>query len=549
MGSFFSPFFVSSRNTLPLLCLVFIHFLFNLKDAYPAQKSVRPNILFIAIDDLRPELGCYGNKGIHSPNLDRLATQGRCFLRAYCQEAICSPSRASLLTGSRPDTIGVIENRTYFRDLNPQIVTLPQHFIAHGYTAVYSGKIFHGGMTDDQHSWNHKPNRKGLSRPTTVGGNALPENQRIYARNKARMVALYGESSSRGLIHGPAFEAAPVEDDGYVDGYNTRVAIQTLDELVQQDKPWFLALGFVRPHLPFHAPKKYFDLYNPEEIQLTTSPEPPQNGASMGLHASFELRTRHGIPKSGPLNESLSKNLLHAYYACVSYVDAQIGRLITAIEKNRVRDNTIIVVWGDHGWHLGEYGIWGKATNYEIATRVPLIICTPSMPQKGSPSDSLVELIDIYPTLCDLANIPQPDHLAGKSLVPVLHNPNTIVKSVAMSQFPTPALREWAANPLSPEMRETFFGPLISQVEQKIRKQQGSQWNRELFEKHLMGYTVRDSRYRYIEWRDTRNSNTGPIYQELYDHLNDPHETLNVAHLQQKEVVRLSRELQHLLGS
>ena len=547
MDSFFSPFFVSSRNTLPLLCLVFIHFLFNLKDAYPAQKSSRPNILFIAIDDLRPELGCYGNKGIHSPNLDRLAKQGRCFLRAYCQEAICSPSRASLLTGSRPDTIGVIENRTYFRDLNPQIVTLPQHFIAHGYTAVYSGKIFHGGMTDDQRSWNHKPNRKGLTRPTTVGGNALPENQRIYARNKARMVALYGESSSRGLIQGPAFEAAPVEDDGYVDGYNTRVAIQTLDELVQQDKPWFLALGFVRPHLPFHAPKKYFDLYNPEEIQLTTSPEPPQNGASMGLHASFELRTRHGIPKSGPLNESLSKNLLHAYYACVSYVDAQIGHLITAIEKNRVRDNTIIVVWGDHGWHLGEYGIWGKATNYEIATRVPLIICTPSMPQKGSPSDSLVELIDIYPTLCDLANIPQPDHLAGKSLVPVLHNPNAIVKSVAMSQFPTPALREWAANPLSPEMRETFFGPLISQVEQKIRKQQGSQWNRELFEKHLMGYTVRDSRYRYIEWRDTRNLNTGPIYQELYDHLNDPHETVNVAHLQQKEVVRLSRELQHLL--
>ena len=165
MDSFFSPFFVSSRNTLPLLCLVFIHFLFNLKDAYPAQKSSRPNILFIAIDDLRPELGCYGNKGIHSPNLDRLAKQGRCFLRAYCQEAICSPSRASLLTGSRPDTIGVIENRTYFRDLNPQIVTLPQHFIAHGYTAVYSGKIFHGGMTDDQQLVESQAEQKGSHSP------------------------------------------------------------------------------------------------------------------------------------------------------------------------------------------------------------------------------------------------------------------------------------------------------------------------------------------------------------------------------------------------
>ena len=548
MHSSFSPFFVSSRNILPLLCLVFTHFLFPLNDAHPAPNSSRPNILFIAIDDLRPELGCYGNKGIHSPNLDMLATQGRCFLRAYCQEAICSPSRASLLTGSRPDTIGVIENRAYFRDLNPQIVTLPQHFITHGYTAVYSGKIFHGRMTDDQHSWNYKPNRKGLTPPTNPGGNALPENQRIYARNKDRMVAIYGERSSRGLIHGPAFEAAPVEDDGYVDGYNTGVAIQTLDELVQQDKPWFLALGFVRPHLPFHAPKKYFDLYDPEEIQLPTFSEPPQNGASMGIHASFELRTRHGIPKSGPINESLSRELLHAYYACVSYVDAQIGRVIASLEKNKVRENTIIVVWGDHGWHLGEYGIWGKATNYEIATRVPLIICTPSMGQKGTPTDSLVELIDIYPTLCDLANIPQPDHLAGKSLVPVLHNPNAIIKGVAMSQFPTPALREWAANPLSPEMRETFFGPLISQVEQKIREQQGSQWNQELFEKYLMGYTLRDPRYRYIEWRDTRNPNSEPIYQELYDHLSDPHETVNIARSQPKEVVRLSGELQHLLG-
>ena len=540
------PFFVSSGNNLLLFCLILTHFFFTLNEAYSAQTSSRPNVLFIAIDDLRPELGCYGNKNVHSPNIDKLAKQGRCFLRAYCQEAICSPSRASLLTGSRPDTIGVVENRAYFRELNPQIVTLPQHFIAHGYTAVYSGKIFHGRMTDEQHSWNHKPNRKGLTRPTTPGG-ALPENQRIYAENKDRMVTLYGESSSRGLIHGPAFEAAQVEDDGYVDGYTTSVAIQTLDELVQQDKPWFLALGFVRPHLPFYAPKKYFDLYDPEEIQLTASPEPPQNGASMGLHASFELRTRHGIPKSGPINKSLSRELLHAYYACVSYVDAQIGRIIAAIEKNRVRDNTIIVIWGDHGWHLGEYGIWGKATNYEIATKVPLIISTPSMPQKGTPSDSLVELIDIYPTLCDLANIPQPDHLAGESLIPVLNNPDATVKGVAMSQFPTPALREWAANPLSPEMRETFFGPLINQVEQKIRKQQGSQWNRELFEKYLMGYTIRDPRYRYIEWRDTRNLNVEPIYHELYDHLNDPHETVNVARSQPKEVVRLSGELQHLL--
>lgn len=547
MHSFFSLLSIISRNNASLLCLIFTSCLCTLNEGYSAEPSSHPNILFIAVDDLRPELGCYGNQAVHSPNLDLLAQQGRCFLHAYCQESICSPSRASLLTGSRPDTIGVIENHAYFRDLNPQIITLPQHFIAHGYNAAYSGKIFHGRMTDEQHSWNYKPNRKGLNRPTTPGGNAIPENKKIYAENKSRMVSLYGESASRGLIHGPAFEAAPVEDEEYPDGYNTSVAIQTLDELVQQDKPWFFALGFVRPHLPFNAPKKYFDLYDPDEIQLTDVNKPPRRGASMGLHASFELRTRHGIPKSGPLDESLSRKLLHAYYACVSYVDAQIGRVLKILEENRLRDNTIIVVWGDHGWHLGEYGIWGKATNYEIATRVPLIISTPSMPQKGSPSNSVVELIDIYPTLCDLANIPQPDHLAGKSLVPVLHKPNAIVKGVAMSQFPTPALREWAANPLSPEMRETFFGPLISQVEQKIRKQQGSQWNRELFEKYLMGYTIRDPRYRYIEWRDTRDPNADALYQELYDHQEDPHETVNIAHSQSKEVARLSGKLQHLL--
>ena len=301
----------------------------------------------------------------------------------------------------------------------------------------------------------------------------LPENQRIYAENKDRMVTLYGESSSRGLIHGPAFEAAQVEDDGYVDGYNTSVAIQTLDELVQQDKPWFLALGFVRPHLPFHAPKKYFDLYNPEEIQLTTSPEPPQNGASMGLHASFELRTRHDIPKSGPINKSLSRKILHAYCACVSYVDAQIGRVIASLEKNKVRENTIIVVWGDHGWHLGEYGIWGKATNYEIATRVPLIISTPSMPQKGSPSDSLVELIDIYPTLCDLIDVPLPNHLEGNSLAALLEKPDCHWDGVAL----------------------TTYG--------------------------YRNHAIRDGQYRYIRYAD--------LSEELYDHTTDPYEFTNLA--------------------
>ena len=547
MRCLFQSSFSHFNRALPYFCLALTHFLFIENKTCHAQKSSQPNILFIAVDDLRPELGCYGNTRIHSPNIDRLATQGRCFHRAYCQQSICSPSRASLLTGSRPDSIGVIENTAYFRNLNPDIVTLPEHFIAHGYNTTYSGKIFHGRMTDEKHSWNYRPNREGLIRPITPGGNAMPENQKIFAQNRERMVALYGEASSRGLIHGPAYEAGLVDDDGYLDGYNTSVAIQTLDDLVQQDKPWFLAVGFVRPHLPFHAPKKYFDLYTPEQIQLTNISQPPQGGASMGLHASFELRTRHGIPKAGPLDTSLAKELLHSYYACVSYVDAQIGRIISALGKTHERDNTIIVVWGDHGWHLGEFGIWGKATNYEIATRVPLIIWTPTMSRRGEPSHSIVELLDLYPTLCELAHLPRPNHLAGKSLVPVLDDPDATIKDFAMSQFPTPALREWAANPLLPQMRETFFGPLIQKVEERIIKQQGSRWERELFEQHLMGYSLRDNRYRYIEWRDNRDHNAEPIFQELYDHRNDPHETMNIAASHQKESQRLSNELHHLL--
>jgi len=513
--------------------------------ASPRETSAaaRPNILFIAIDDLRPELGCYGSKIVKSPHLDRLANEGRRFDRAYCQQAICSPSRASIMTGALPDTIRVIENTAYFRDLNPNIVTLPQHFIANGYEAVYSGKIYHGTMTDDAHSWSRKANQKGLKKLNLIGGYAIPENQETFKANWDRMLAQYGQKNSSGLIHGPAFEASLVEDEAYIDGYNASAAIQTLGDLVKQDKPWFLGLGFIRPHLPFVAPRKYFDLYNPADIKLATQTTPPKDGAATGLHASFELRTRHGIPKSGPVDDELSRELLHAYYACTSYVDAQIGRMLAALDQHGVRDNTIIVVWGDHGWHLGEYGIWGKATNYEIATRVPLIVWTPDMTARGKDTRALVELVDMYPTLCELAGLPKPKHLEGTSFAPVLQNPAAAGKAAALSQFPNPALREWAANPLSPEMRATFFGPLIKEVEGRIIAQQGDAWNRDLFENHLMGYTLRTDRYRYVEWRDYRDANARPVFTELFDHQTDPNESVNVAKLPRKTVEELGLQL------
>ncbi len=343
----------------------------------------RPNVLFIAIDDLRPELGCYGSPIAKSPNLDKLASEGMRFDRAYCQQAICSPSRASLMTGARPDQIGVIENTAYFRELNPSIVTLPQHFIKHGYEAVYCGKIYHARMTDNEHSWSRKPafSHCPVKRKWLPGNYALPENQKLWTENKEKMLAKYGKEGSGGLIHGPAYESADVPDHAYSDGYNTRLAIATLKDHIEKkpEQPLFLALGFTKPHLDFIAPKKYWDLYDRDKIQLAKQTSGPKGGAATGLHASFELRTRHGIPKKGPIGDDLARTLLHGYYACVSYVDAQIGLMLRALDEAGIRENTVIVVWGDHGWHLGDMGIWGKATNYEIATRVPLIMWTPKM--------------------------------------------------------------------------------------------------------------------------------------------------------------------------
>ena len=495
--------------------------------------QAKPNVLFIALDDLRPELGCYGSPIAQSPHLDELAKEGMRFDRAYFQQAICSPSRASLMTGARPDQIGVIENTAYFRELNPEVVTLPQHFISQGYEAVYCGKIYHGRMTDERHSWSRKAayDQCSVERTPLPGGYALVENQKLWASNKEKMLARYGQQGSGGLIHGPAYESADVPDHAYSDGFSTQLAIATLrDHLEKKPKqPLFLALGFKKPHLNFVAPKKYWDLYDREKIKLSQQSGAPIAGAATGLHASFELRTRHGIPKKGPIGPELAQTLLHGYYACVSYVDAQIGLMLEALEEAGVRDDTVIVVWGDHGWHLGDMGIWGKATNYEIATRVPLIVWTPNMQARGQHSKALVELVDIYPTLCELTNLPVPEHLAGESFASLLDNPKEEGKEYAVSQFPNPALREWAANPLSPGMRQTFFGPLIEAVEERIKGQQGKLWDRELFENHLMGYSLRTNRHRLVAWLDYRNVHAEPLFLELYDHAKDPKESQNIA--------------------
>jgi len=506
-----------------------------------AQK---PNILFIAIDDLRPELGCYGSEAIKSPNLDALAAEGLRFDRAYCQQAICSPSRASLLSGLRPDQTGITHNYVEFRDLNPDVITLPQHFMDQGYETVSCGKIFHR-PNDDPQSWSRMPAFKKVKHKKPNYTFALQENHELHRKQREEMTAKYGEAAKRGLASGPAFESADVPDHAYIDGWNTELAI---GELVEDDsKPFFLALGFKLPHLNWVAPQRYWDLYDREAIVLPTQVTGPKDGAEMGRHASFELRVRANIPKIGPMGDDLSRTLLHAYYASTSYVDALIGKMVGALEEAGVREDTIIIVWGDHGWHLGEMGIWGKATNYEISTRVPLIVSAPGMKAKGQSTEALVELLDIYPTLCELADIPTPEHVMGRSFAPLLDRPDQPWKDIAVSQYPNPALREWAANPLSPEMRETFFGPLIKEVEARIIAQQGDAWNRELFEQHMMGYSVRSAQYRLVLWKDYRDLSQPAIFVELYDHEADPQETQNVASAHPEVIQEMTAQLNQVI--
>lgn len=500
--------------------------------AFTAHAEERPNVLFIAIDDLRPELGCYGSEIAITPNLDKLAGDGLLFNRAYCQEAICGPSRASLMSGLRPDSNGVVENSANLREKSPDVVTLSQHFIANGYEAVQIGKIYHNlAHSDPEYSWSREPAKIDLKKPFYPY--ALPENRAIQKKNKEILEAKYGVGIARtGLVQGPAYEAADVPDAAYRDGYNVHVAIETMKEMLKNDnKPFFMGLGFYKPHLDLIAPQKYWDMYDPNDIELATQLTGPEGGSKMGLHASFELRVRDGIPKNGPIGPELSRTLKHAYLACVSYIDAQIGIMMDALDDAGIRDNTIVIVWGDHGWHLGDMGVWCKATNYEIATRVPMMIWTPDMPRgsRGKTTEALVELVDMYPTLCEIAGVEKPSHLEGHSFKPLLENPEREWEQAAFSQFPTPALREWAANPLSKGMRETFFGPLIEDVEAGIIEQQKEKWDRELFEKYMMGYTMRTDRYRIVLWKDIRDPNAEPIDIELYDHKVDPNETKNVA--------------------
>ena len=436
-----------------------------------AADAKKPNVLFIAVDDLRPEINASGSKLIKTPNLDRIAARGTTFDRAYCQQAVCSPSRSSLMTGRRPDATRVWDLETHFRKALPDAITVAQHFKNHGYYSQSMGKIFHGGF-DDAPSWS-EPSQYPKATP--------------YASPEAlKMIADPANIDKKGRARGPAVESADVPDDTFIDGKVARLAVATLAKLKQKEQPFFLAVGMAKPHLPFVAPKKYWDLYNPNDIYVPAYQKLPAGAPEFVGHNNSELKSYADIPNDGAIDDATARHLRHGYYAAISYMDAQVGLILDALEKEGLVENTIIVLWGDHGWQLGEHGLWHKHTNFEIAARAPLLISMPGQKAAGRKSASLAEFIDIYPTLADACGLAKPKDIDGVSLRPILDDADAKVRPVAISQYP--------------------------------RSDAG---------KSLMGYSIRDDRWRLVLWRDRKDNSIHAT--ELYDEANDPHETVNVA--------------------
>jgi arylsulfatase A-like enzyme len=385
-----------------------------------ASRPDKPNVLFIAVDDLRPQLGCYGESQIKSPNIDRLANSGLLFSNAYCNFPTCGPSRASILSGIYPNQNRFVGwNCAQDKDV-PGIVGLPMHFKNNNYKTISLGKVYNN-FEDGKGSWTKiwRP-----STTTTAWDYQSKEGIKIFEeRNKDRYKDTRARTNSNLPKRGLPYESPDVPDVIYEDGRIAKRAIEELQELQNSGEPFFLAVGFKKPHLPFNAPKKYWDLYDKNDIKIPENYYFPENAPDAARFSWSELRAFYGMPAKGPVPDSTAINLIHGYYACVSYVDAQIGRVIDALEDLELADNTIIILWGDHGWFLGEHGFWSKHSNFRRGSHVPLIVKVPWKNQ-GIKSEALVEYVDVYPSLCDLAGLSIPIHLQGKSFAPLLDDPD-----------------------------------------------------------------------------------------------------------------------------
>jgi iduronate 2-sulfatase len=418
-----------------------------------------PNILFIAIDDLRPELNAYGASHIHSPNIDKLASQGVMFTEAYCNVPVCGASRASLLTGARPTRHRFINYFTRVDNDYPGAVTLPQLLKENGYYTISNGKIFHDLDDTETRSWdeNWRPH--------------LANSWRDY--QNAENIAMDNSDTTRG----PAYENLEIADTAYFDGKIANKAITDLKKLKQQDKPFFLAVGFLKPHLPFNAPRKYWEMYDPANISLPDNYYVPKNAPEAAIHNSGELRAYAGVPKKGPVSDELAHKLIHGYYACVSYTDAQIGRVMQALEDEGLKENTIVILWGDHGWNLGEHTLWCKHANFKTSLQVPMLLSGPGIPANKK-IDKLVEFVDIYPTLAALAGVAPPaNQLDGASMLPLLEDEN-------------------------------------------------AEWKDQVISKYHDGVSIKTNDYLYTEWSRTDED----VYARmLYNHVKDPEENVNIS--------------------
>ena len=453
-------------------------FVFALAGFDSSGVDQKYNVLFIAVDDLRPELGCYGHPVVKSPNIDRLASQGLQFNRAYCQFALCNPSRASLLTGKRPETTKVYDLKTFVRKHDANVVTLPQLFKNNGYRTLNFGKIFHAtnGNHDDAISWSERPwhSPKDDAEPK-------PKEKSASKSEKVAEPDSEGDPHANELPYG----APDVADEKLIDGQVAEHAVAALNEMKGQ--PFFLAVGFHKPHLPFVAPKKYWDRYDPEKVKLAANAFYTADAPRFANNDASESRRYKDVPKEGAIPEGLSRKLIHGYYASVSYTDAQIGKVLRELDRLGLRDKTIVILWGDHGYHLGEHATWNKRTDWEIATRVPMLISVPGF-TGGKKTSALVEFVDIYPSLAELCKLAPPSGLEGTSFTPLLKDPQHPWKKAAFSLY-------------------------VKEVP-------------ELGKGDCFGRAMRTDRYRFIEWSTKESSKRA---YELYDHELDSQENVNVA--------------------
>ncbi len=480
-----------------------------------------PNVLFLVSDDLRPMLACYGVPFIHTPNLDKLVARGTAFHHAYCQQSVCSPSRTSVMTGLRPDATRIYDNSTHFRVYNPDVVTLPQHFRHHGYHTQAFGKVYHscferayvGTTLDDAPSWSapsffpspqYYHSEEGMRAARAIfarrpqcgrdaGGGCLHNKLQPVADDMDRSEAVLDTWTDH-FIQGPISEAPDVPDHVPYDGQVAEHAVTFLRN--RPDTPFFLAVGFMKPHTPYVAPRKYWDMYDPATLPLALNPEAPRGMPPIALLKEHDHGAYEGVAMEGPVDDATARHLIHGYAACVSYMDAQLGRVLDELDAQGLAEDTIVVFWGDNGYHLGENSRWGKQTCFETATRCPMMIAAPKARDCGKTSHRPVELISLYPTLCDLAGLPVPPHVQGRSLVPLLDDAQASWPYGAYSQFPRPV--RLSAPDVKPEPGD------------------------------CMGYTIRTERHRLTIWRRLLQpeKNDGV---ELYDYERDPLELTNVA--------------------